>query len=262
MDTVRENVRFAIFKGNYETILSRILISSSPRDTLTILFPLNSQDKTFLALFNSDASAEVIANSIQRLTDSESRFYLVEIYELKNLLFQLSVRYHFSACIIAECSAQEAGLLKKILKKLYPYDKVENNTTQRLYLNMLLQYLDEILDKTGVVLSRENELAKNFTEMLHKAINPEHQVRYYAERLFVSRRYLTKAVRASVGETPKMLIDRQLIAVAKIMLKRSDTVYSIAEELKFESPASFATFFKKHTGLTPSQYRTAHLNTK
>jgi len=126
---------------------------------------------------------------------------------------------------------------------------------RHLYFKVLLQYIDELLNKSNAFLKREAILAQKFLEILGKDKYPDQRVRQYAERLFVSRRYLTKSVHVCLGETPKALIDKKIIAVAKKRLNSSEAIFTIAEEFKFDSAASFATFFKKHTGYTPSQYR-------
>jgi AraC-like DNA-binding protein len=47
-----------------------------------------------------------------------------------------------------------------------------------------------------------------------------------------------------------------LLTEAKILLRKPDaTVKQVADELNFGDQSSFGKFFKKHTGLTPVEYK-------
>lgn len=259
METAEENFQFTIFKGNYETILSRILIAAPT--AISIAFPFQTDDgKAFLMLFNHKELDRASELKKRPLTNYDSQIYMLQIIEKVSGTFHLRLQFYSVAILFIECSDSELQLLTKISKKLYRYYCEDKDVSiQRLYLNMLLQYLEELLSKNNTFIKREEVLSQQFLELLYKGSFPEHQVRHYAEKLFVSRRYLTKAVHASLSETPKILIDRQIIKAAKKLLEGNDTIYAIAEELKFESSGSFATFFKKHTGYTASQYRALFL---
>ena len=51
-------------------------------------------------------------------------------------------------------------------------------------------------------------------------------------------------------------ISRILVLHAQVLLKSSkQTVQQIALELNFPNASFFGRFFKKHTGMTPGQYR-------
>lgn len=52
------------------------------------------------------------------------------------------------------------------------------------------------------------------------------------------------------------IIGRMVIAGIKASLKCTDqTILQISEEFHFPNPSFFGTYFKKHTGMTPAQYR-------
>ena len=81
-------------------------------------------------------------------------------------------------------------------------------------------------------------------------------VRFYADSLNVSSRYLAQVTKRIAGKTPKMIIDDYLCREAEFLLASSDkTVQEIAYEFDFSSQAHFSKFFRKMTGISPSEYR-------
>jgi AraC family transcriptional activator of pobA len=107
-----------------------------------------------------------------------------------------------------------------------------------------------------VKLNRPQELSIDFLRLLSNHFKEERSVQYYAERLFVSPKHLTQMLKDITGRTAGELIDRAVIIEAKVLLRTpSYNVAQVAEELHFSDQFFFAKFFKKHTGLTPSQFR-------
>ncbi|MFT5880752.1 MAG: AraC-like DNA-binding protein [Moritella sp.] len=77
-----------------------------------------------------------------------------------------------------------------------------------------------------------------------------------ADKLNMTSRYLTDALKVETGKSAKEWIQLRLIDKAKnLLLSRSDSVATIAYSLGFEYPQYFARLFKKKVGLTPTQYR-------
>lgn len=56
-------------------------------------------------------------------------------------------------------------------------------------------------------------------------------------------------------ETPKSLIDRQLIQEIKKNILINTPLKVIADQLHFEDTSYMSRFFKRHTKETPSEYR-------
>lgn len=107
---------------------------------------------------------------------------------------------------------------------------------------------------------RDLDLHRQFTELLVMHDRREHHLRFYADSLFITPKYLIKAIKSACGKTPGTLIDEALIAEAKLLLQdRENGLADIAELLQFSDQASFSKFFKRHTSSSPSAYRQAWL---
>lgn len=99
---------------------------------------------------------------------------------------------------------------------------------------------------------RYNELLK----LIARHSKKHNDVQFYAEQMNVSPRYLAQITRRMAQVSPKTLIEQQLITDLKVALGSSDlTVQQLAYEYGFNSQSHFARFFKKLTGVTPTQYK-------
>lgn len=94
-----------------------------------------------------------------------------------------------------------------------------------------------------------DELAKNYTQ--HRTVG------FYAERLHLTPKYLTTVIRKTTGRTASEWIDDYVVLEAKNLLKYSPmSIQEVAYYLNFPNQSFFGKYFKEHTGLTPTAYRT------
>ena len=78
----------------------------------------------------------------------------------------------------------------------------------------------------------------------------------YAQTLGVTANYLNKTVKVHTHRTAIDWIEIARLNQAKALLKdRSVPIVEVAERCGLEDQSYFSRFFKKQTGLTPSQYR-------
>ena len=104
--------------------------------------------------------------------------------------------------------------------------------------------------------SRGHELFGEFREAVEAHFRESSDVRSYADRLNVSTSYLAQVTKRISGHAPKALIDERIISEARRLLANTSlTVQEISYQLGFTSQAHFAKYFKKLTGLTPSDFR-------
>ncbi len=77
-----------------------------------------------------------------------------------------------------------------------------------------------------------------------------------AARLAVSERTLHRRFRQATGEAPLAWLQGLRIAVAKRLLEASDLSFeAVGERVGYSDPSAFRLVFKRHTGLTPRDYR-------
>jgi AraC-like DNA-binding protein len=101
-----------------------------------------------------------------------------------------------------------------------------------------------------------NHILRNFKKLLSKQYADAHKVSDYADELAVTGDYLNKTVKSITGKSAKDHIQSKLIIEAKRALLFSElSNKELAYNLGFEESAHFNNFFKKSTGLTPTEFR-------
>ena len=99
-----------------------------------------------------------------------------------------------------------------------------------------------------------------FRDLLEQYFTQSKNVSYYAERLHISEKRLGQATRNILGKTPKVLIDERVLLEAKRRLVHEhQSIKELGYSLGFEEPTNFVKFFKKHTLLTPLEFRESQL---
>lgn len=164
-------------------------------------------------------------------------------------------------------SVAESGMLEHLFKKMqFEYcmkKSLNDDLLIRLYLNVFLIEAERIYqhqkDIEQTSFPRREQLVAKFRKMVsHHFINLK-QVTDYAERLYVTPHYLNDTVRELTGKPASRFIYDQIITEAKAQLiQTDDTITQIAANLNFADQSYFCRFFKKHTGMSPVQFRREH----
>ena len=81
-------------------------------------------------------------------------------------------------------------------------------------------------------------------------------VAFYADRLAIHPHHLNAAVKRATGKTAQHLLHDYIVRFAQDLLLHTDlSVKEISHRLAFKASSHFVTFFKKHTGQPPAQFR-------
>ena len=95
-----------------------------------------------------------------------------------------------------------------------------------------------------------------FMELLHQYHCTEHNVGFYADQMCVTPKYLSSLIKNHSGKSVVGWIDEYLVLEAKNLLKFSDkSIKEISNELSFSDPSFLCKYFKKQTGMTPTEYK-------
>ena len=103
---------------------------------------------------------------------------------------------------------------------------------------------------------RSKAILEDFLSLVRDNHNRERGLAFYADKLYLTPKYLSKLVKSASGKSAHEWIDSFVILEAKNMLKYSGmSIKSIVWELNFPNQTTFYRFFKAQTGMTPSEYR-------
>lgn len=106
------------------------------------------------------------------------------------------------------------------------------------------------------VLSRKEEIYKDFLRAVRLHYRKERSVAFYAEVLAISQQHLGTTVKQVSGQTLSDIIAHLVIMDAQAQLRSTDLpIQQIAYSLNFPDVSFFGKYFKRYVGVSPQKYR-------
>ena len=126
-----------------------------------------------------------------------------------------------------------------------------------LFYILLGAWTSETAGNTTTALSnRSKVIFDKFMRLVMEYHTQHRNVGFYAEKLCLTPKYLSKIIKTATGRSAPEWIDSYVILEAKNLLKHSGTpIKEIVFKLNFPNQSVFYKFFKAHTGMTPTEYR-------
>ena len=119
-------------------------------------------------------------------------------------------------------------------------------------------YMDDMKNERmpTVNFDAKQKLIGKSMEYIEKHFQEQMSVSDISRALGTSTSYLSRIFKESTGETIIRTISNKRIEKAKEYLIETDCkVYEVADILGFENVTYFSRFFKKHTGMSPKEYK-------
>lgn len=99
-------------------------------------------------------------------------------------------------------------------------------------------------------------LLQKFIQLVNSFYIEKRTIEDYAALLNVTPNHLSQSIKSASDKNALSYINERILAEAKSFIQFTDfDIAEIAYQLNFSDPANFGKFFKKHTGLTPLEYR-------
>lgn len=118
------------------------------------------------------------------------------------------------------------------------------------------KHLEESKKNNPLVSARSQNITDRFLRLVAEYHNSERTVIFYADKMNITPKYLSKLIKNATGRSAPEWIDAFVILEIKNMLRHSDMpIKEIVYLMHFPNQSVFYKFFKLHTGLTPSEYR-------
>lgn len=142
----------------------------------------------------------------------------------------------------------------------------EDAHTLRIVTSLIEQVLELIaryysLQLSTSATSTNSDLLLRFEQLLRQYYDNNLQqqhglptVKYCAQELFLSPNYFGDLIRQMTGDNASSAIRRFVMQRAQQLLTSGRTITETAEMLGFEYPQHFTRTFKRHFGLSPSEY--------
>lgn len=159
------------------------------------------------------------------------------------------------------------ALYKQVLSTLWQikdmvveeeFDKIASLQISSLAVVQHDYYNKYIAPKNNVYecIPRKKELFRNFINHLVESHQVSREVLFYANELGVSSGYLNEVCNEVSGHSAKAIIDSAVTARLKYELSyTTKSIQELSDEYNFPSQSYFTRYYKRMTGLTPSEFR-------
>lgn len=118
---------------------------------------------------------------------------------------------------------------------------------------------DELIKEKEFIqhnISRKETIYQSFISNIEKHYKHERSVKFYADKLCLTPKYLSSVIHQVSGKHASEWLDDFIMLEIKALLKTTNMpIQQIAYELNFSTPAHFGKFFKRITGVSPKRYR-------
>lgn len=113
------------------------------------------------------------------------------------------------------------------------------------------------MDNDARLHNRGYTVFNEFCHLLTMHYREQHEVAFYAEKAHLTTRHFSVVIKNEVGLSASDYIEQYLATQAKNLLtSRPDlSVQQISDHLGYADSPSFSRFFKRHTGITPGEFR-------
>lgn len=137
------------------------------------------------------------------------------------------------------------------------------NILRLFYLDLYNNYNTNILSVISSSAARKEKLTYDFFLLLMEHCRENREIAFYANKLFITPKYLTLIIKEISGRSAKDWIVDYIVLEIKALLKNSlFNIQEITVKTNFSNQASLGRFFRKHTGMSPSEYRISSKNKK
>lgn len=179
-----------------------------------------------------------------------------------NLMQQLSLyNYHLYPPVI-ELNEQQIAVFANLAQRM----KEESDATKDLLteeiihasLKIFLCFAERIRKEKRKLVPRSkyHEEYVQFQKLLSKHILESRKVQFYADALHISSKKLNRITQEMLGQNAKQYIsDFLIIEIKRLLMNTSLTITEIGYQSGFEETTNFVKYFKKQTGMNPSQFR-------
>lgn len=209
-----------------------------------VLFTVISIGREFLA-WQIDMSASFVDDTTYALSDTFlNRIYDDPIFRTNSEQQELFAKWRNLNDYYLRISSPKSAqmMLRSQVQNLFT--AIESETLSALS--------GIITKKTGSV----RMLLTNFYRLLGEHYRSQHNVKFYADKLCITPYYLSKITFKMLKLSPKEIIDRQIVMEIKHLLSTTDlSSKEIADMFNFDSTSYMGRYFRRHTGVTPSEFR-------
>ncbi len=165
--------------------------------------------------------------------------------------------------ILADKEVQAVCHLFKTMQEAYNTKRKSEYmelSLRHVYCAMIYRIADAFLDNEALpavgVKDRSSEYFERLMRLLAENYREQRNVEFYAERMHISSKHLSRVIRNFTGKSVHQWIDEFVALEIKNMLRHSKlSIQQISHTLNFPNPSFMGQYFKRITGQTPGEYK-------
>ena len=159
-----------------------------------------------------------------------------------------------------ETAGKYMELLGNLLESDMPYKREAIYSVMSSVFYMLsgiwARQASDLRENASVATNRSRMIFDQFLKLVSQNYARHRNVSFYADKLCLTPKYLSKLIKDTSGRSAPEWIDSYVVLEAKNLLKYSNAaIKEIVYTLNFPNQSVFYKFFKARTGQTPSEYR-------
>jgi len=167
---------------------------------------------------------------------------------------------------ILSLTEDQYSIIFDIMTKMYTLNlsQSEHNLYKKAkifhYFNLLALEMMEMhrsgVNQANLKTNRKKEIIHEFLSLLSIHVRNNRNVKFYADKLFITAGHLSKLTKEVTGNTSREIIEEAVVMEARnLLMETSHSLAEIAEILHFSDQSFFGKFFKKKMKITPKSFR-------
>lgn len=216
----------------------------SEKHTVAVIFPNHSLREVSKT---DDYLATLIVVDVTVLNDP-----------MLQIINQMRYRYELHPCVKLDKHEYRVIMnvvegMREIVRLNLPNHKALMTRLLEFLLRLLGAYRKNKLHEE----SREKRVSQQFHSDLEKHCHQHRDIGFYADLASLTPKYFSTVIHQETGQTAAYWIHTRIVAEAKMLLHvRHDlSIQAIADMLGFDEQAAFSRYFKRETGMSPTEYR-------
>ena len=158
----------------------------------------------------------------------------------------------------AERYAKILDQLKRIQEEYFEETDEHSLGIIRSELQILIARLFRIKSQYDITRFSHKHLSNfiKFQKLVEENITQKNRVSEYTAEMGLSTKSLNKITKDTIHKTAKAFLDEvYLKQIKRLLINSNDSIKEIAYRAGFDEPTNFYKFFKRHTRITPEQFR-------
>lgn len=151
--------------------------------------------------------------------------------------------------------------IKTILEKLIELLLLEYNANNRIgllesYMEAFLFQISSFFENTDIDKKNYDSVISELMKLIDRNFIYQKETDFYADKFSMSNKTINEICKKGTGKTVKQHLQERLILEIKKEIRLNEKSFKeIAFNLGFNEAAYFTRFFKKHTALSPKDFR-------